>query len=136
MEELNETIAELLEKLNTRPFKKLEGCRESMFNKIEKEALLPLPENRYEYAEWKKAKVNIDYHIELLKHYYSVPYSLVHEYVEVRYTAFAVEIFHKGKRVASHLRVYKIGGHSTEKEHMPKSHREYGEWTPTRIINF
>ncbi|MBI4648049.1 MAG: IS21 family transposase [Bacteroidia bacterium] len=87
IEELNEAISELLEKLNTRPFKKLEGSRKSLFEKIEKDALLPIPQNRYEYAEWKKAKVNIDYHIELLKHYYSVPYILVHEEVEVRYTA-------------------------------------------------
>lgn len=136
LEELNESIAELLEKLNTRPFKKLEGSRISLFEKIEKEALLPLPQDRYEYAQWKKAKVNIDYHIELLKHYYSVPCTLVHEEVEVRYTALTVEIFHKNKRMTSHMRNNKIGAHSTQKEHMPRSHQEYQEWTPSRIIQW
>lgn len=136
LQELNSVITGLLEKLNTRPFKKLEGTRESLFLKIEKNALLPLPENRYEFAEWKKAKVNIDYHIDLFKHYYSVPYRLVHEEVEVRYTIQTVEIFHKGKRVASHLRDDRIGWHSTQNEHMPKDHKEYADWTPTRIINW
>lgn len=136
IEELNEAISELLVKLNTRPFKKLQGTRESVFNEIEKNALLPLPEHRYQYAEWKKARVNIDYHAELNRHYYSVPYTLAHEEVEIRYTSSTVEIFYKGKRKASHIRNDRPGMHSTQKEHMPRSHREYLEWTPSRIINW
>jgi len=134
--ELNEAISELLERLNNRPFKKLKGTRRSCFEEIEKAALKPLPCTPYEIAEWKKARVNIDYHVELMKHYYSVPYRLVREEVELRYTPTTVEIFYKGKRVASHRRDDQPGRHTTIKEHMPKSHREYQEWTPSRIINW
>ena len=136
LNELNDAIRELLTRLNEKPFKKLQGSRKTCFEKIEQSALLPLPENRYTFAEWKKARVNIDYHIELNGHYYSAPYSLVHEEVTVRYTIKTIEIFHKGKRVASHVRDDTKGRHTTIKEHMPKSHREYLEWTPSRIINW
>jgi len=136
LSELNQAIRELLVKLNERPFKKLEGTRKNTFEKIEKEALLALPEARYVFAEWKKARVNIDYHIELLGHYYSVPYSLVGEEITVRYTAKTVEAFLKGKRVASHIRDDSRGRHTTIREHMPKSHREYLEWSPSRIIRW
>jgi transposase len=136
LSELNQAIRELLVKLNERPFKKLEGTRKSLFEEIEKPALLPLPQSRYEFAEWKKARVNIDYHIELLGHYYSVPYSMAREEVDVRYTSKTLEIFRKGKRLASHIRDDTRGRHSTIKEHMPKSHREYLEWSPSRIIRW
>jgi transposase len=134
LEELNRAIRVLLDQLNQRPFQKLSGCRRSWFDKIDKPALLPLPQNRYTFAEWKRAKVNIDYHVELFRHYYSVPYQLVHETVQVRYTWSTVEIFHENKRVASHKRSNKEGGHTTCREHMPKSHQAYLEWTPSRII--
>ncbi len=136
LNELNQTIWELLAQLNKRPFQKLSGSRLSWFESIDKPALLPLYQTRYVFAEWKYAKVNIDYHIELFRHYYSVPYQLVHESVNVRYTWATVEIFHKNKRVASHKRSNKEGGHTTCKEHMPKSHQAYLEWTPSRIINW
>lgn len=136
LNELNGAIRELLTRLNEKPFKKLEGSRKTCFEKIEQSALASLPENRYTFAEWKKARVNIDYHIELNGHYYSAPYSLVHEEVTVRYTIKTIEIFHKAKRVASHVRDDTKGRHTTIKEHMPKSHREYLEWTPSRIINW
>jgi transposase len=136
LNELNQTIWELLAQLNKRPFQKLSGSRLSWFESIDKPALLPLHQTRYVFAEWKCAKVNIDYHIELFRHYYSVPYQLVHESVNVRYTWATVEIFHKNKRVASHKRSNKEGGHTTCKEHMPKSHQAYLEWTPSRIINW
>jgi transposase len=132
--ELNEAIGELLERLNTRPFKKLEGSRRSWFEKIERPVLKPLPETPYVLAEWKKARVNIDYHVELEGHYYSVPYLLIHEAVEIRYTRATVEIFFKGRRIASHLRDDHKGRHTTQKEHMPRNHREYLEWTPSRIL--
>jgi len=133
---LNEAIDGLLDKLNHRPFKKLEGSRESLFEAIEKKALLALPQSRYVFAEWKKAGVNIDYHVELDRHYYSVPYKLVREKVQIRYTATTVEIFYKGMRVASHKRSYRSGHHSTQKEHMPKSHQQHLAWSPSRIINW
>ena len=134
--ELNRAIAELLIKLNNRPFKKLPGSRLSCFVEIDRPALLPLPQNRYVLAEWKKAKVNIDYHVELLRHYYSVPYQLIHETIRIRYTNNTVEIFHKNTRVASHKRDDSPGRHTTCAEHVPKSHRKYLEWNPSRIINW
>lgn len=134
--ELNEAIRELLIKLNERPFKKLEGSRKSWFEKLERGALMPLPEAPYVYAEWKKAKANIDYHIDVNGHYYSVPYKLREEKFDVRYTNTIVEIFCNNERVTSHLRDDTRGRHTTVKEHMPKSHREYLEWNPSRIINW
>ena len=134
--ELNHAMAELLEKLNTRPFKKLEGSRKSWFETIDQPVLKALPLTRYELAEWKKARVNIDYHIELAGHYYSVPHALVHEEVELRYTATTVEILFRGKRITSHRRDHRRGCHSTQNEHMPKSHQQYLEWTPSRILNW
>jgi transposase len=135
--ELNGAIRELLVLLNEKPFKKLEGSRKDWFERIEKSALIPLPETPYEFCEWKKARVNIDYHIEFNGHYYSVPYSLGREKeFEIRYTDRTVEIFYNTKRVASHLRDDSRGRHTTLGEHMPKSHREYLEWTPSRIINW
>lgn len=136
LEELNEAIRELLEILNKREFKKLPGSRLSWFEKIDKPALKPLPQNRYEFAEWKKATVNIDYHVELNMHYYSVPYQLVHEKVEIRYTNMIVEIFRHGRRIISHIRSDKAGHATTLKAHMPKSHQLYLEWTPSRIIRW
>jgi transposase len=134
--ELNAAIALLLIELNHRPFKKLDGSRASWFEKIEKPALRALPESRYEFARWKKARVNIDYHVELGRHYYSVPYRLVQERVRIRYTARTVEIFYQGKRVASHVRDDRPGLHTTCRDHMPRSHREYLGWTPSRIIRW
>jgi transposase len=132
--ELNEAIGGLLTRLNQRPFKKLPGSRESVYKEHELPALKELPVRPYEYAQWKKARVNIDYHIELDGHYYSAPYALVHKDVEVRYTTSTVEVFFCGRRVASHLRSALRGRHTTTREHMPKHHQEYLEWTPTRII--
>jgi len=134
--ELNAAILELLRRLNDRPFKKMEGCRRSLFEALDSPALRPLPEYRYEYAEWKFARVNIDYHIEVAGHYYSVPYSLVRVEVEVRITATTVECFHKGVRIASHLRSSQQGRHTTQREHMPLSHQRHLEWTPSRIIDW
>jgi len=134
--ELNGAIGELLERLNEHPFQKLPGCRRSCFETLEKPALKALPSSRYVFSQWKKARVNIDYHVELEKHYYSVPYQLVHEEVDIRYTAKTVEIFRRGKRVASHARSWLVGHHTTLPEHMPPSHRMYLEWTPARIISW
>jgi transposase len=134
--ELNGTIRELLERLNARPFQKLEGSRRSLFETLEKPALKPLPETPYVFAEWRYARVGIDYHIDVEGHFYSVPYALVKKKVEARYTAATVEIFFKGNRVASHLRSYRKGKHTTTPEHMPSSHRRYAEWTPQRILRW
>jgi transposase len=131
---LNQVIDELVQRLNDKPFKKLEGSRASLFKELDQPALRPLALERYEFATWKKARVNIDYHLELERHYYSVPYQLAGQVVDVRCTNTTVEIFFKNKRVASHLRSYQRGRHVTNAAHMPDSHRRYLEWTPGRIV--
>jgi transposase len=134
--ELNFSIAEKLQDLNTRKFQKLDATRKELFDSIDKPALKPLPSTPYEYAQWKKARVNIDYHVEVDRHYYSVPYQLVREQVDIRLTATTVEILFKNKRVASHQRNYHQGGFTTLHPHMPKSHQRYLEWTPSRIVRW
>jgi transposase len=134
--ELNAAIAELLEVLNDRPFKKLPGTRRSLFETLDRPAMRPLPARPYEYAEWKKVRVNIDYHVAIDKHYYSVPYQLVKQELEARVSASTVELLHKGKRVASHARSRRAGGHTTVNAHMPKAHRDYAEWTPERLVRW
>ena len=123
--EVNAAIRELLEKLNQRRFKKLDTSRKELFESLEKPALRPLPERPYQFALWKRARVNLDYHIEVEGHYYSVPYQLIGKTVEVRITQGQVEIFYRGRRVAAHLRSRKKGGHSTCEGHMPEKHRLY-----------
>ena len=134
--ELNRLIAQKLEELNNRKFQKLDSTRRKLFETIDKPALKPLPSRPYEYAEWKKARVNIDYHIEIYHHYYSVPYQLAREPVDVRITATTVEVLFKNRRVVSHRRSYVPWRSTALKEHMPKSHQKHLEWTPSRIINW
>lgn len=134
--ELNRAIQDLRVDLNHRPFKKLPGSRQSLFDSLERRALRSLPHTPYEYAEWKLVRVNIDYHVEIGGHYYSVPYTLVKAQLEARIGTQTVEVFHKGKRVASHRRSPQKGRHTTLKEHMPKAHRSYAEWTPQRLIRW
>ncbi|MCJ7751436.1 MAG: IS21 family transposase, partial [Armatimonadetes bacterium] len=134
--ELNEALRELLGQYNRRPFQKLEGCRESLFLSLDRPALKPLPAQPYEYQEWKKARVNIDYHVEVDRHWYSVPHALIRQQVEVCLSAHTVEILHRGKRVASHLRSFSQGRHTTVLEHMPRHHREYVQWSPQRLIRW
>jgi len=131
--ELNEAIRELLVILNQRKFKKMEGSRESVFLAYEKQALKALPARAWEYAEWKKATVNMDYHIELEKYYYSVPYIYAHQVVYARYTGQTVEIFHDNKRVASHTRSSEQR-YTTTHEHMPKNHQEHVGVTASKLI--
>jgi transposase len=136
LEELNQAIREKLQEFNLRKFQKLETTRKELFENLDRLALKPLPEAPYEYAEWKKATVNIDYHIEVDGHYYSVPYQLVKESVEIRFTSTTVEVLFKNRRVASHARSYRRGSYTTLKEHMPKAHQQHLEWTPSRIIRW
>ncbi len=134
--ELNETIAGLLTRLNDRAFRKLPGSRRERFESLDRPMMKPLPAVPYVFAEWKRARVHIDYHIEVARHYYSVPYRFVGRQVEVRLTANTVEAFHRGGRIASHARSRVPGGHTTVPEHMPRAHREYAAWTPARLIEW
>lgn len=136
LEELNQAIRALLATLNQRPFRKREGSRASLFHTLEQPALAPLPAERFDLSQWAKAKVNIDYHVVFDGNYYSVPYLLVQQPVEIRATPTTVEIFHKGQRVASHLRRRGQGQLATHAEHRPKSHREHLEWTPSRMAHW
>lgn len=133
---LHEAIIPLLEKINTRRMRKLKKSRRELYDELDKPALTPLPERRYEFAQWKKARVNIDYHIEFDDHLYSVPYQLAHELVDVRATMSCVEILHRGKRVASHVRSFVKHKPTTDPQHMPASHRAHLEWTPSRITKW
>jgi len=134
--EANAAIAERLELLNNRPFRKLPGCRKSRFEELDRPALQPLPQSPYQYAEWKKVLLGIDYHFDIEKHFYSAPHRLRGEPLWARYTETTVECFHNGKRVASHARSMLKGLHTTAPEHMPRAHQEYAEWTPERLTKW
>ena len=131
--ELNAAIRALLDEVNNRPMRGWGMSRRALFEALDQPALVSLPPFPYEYAEWKRCRVNLDYHIEIAKHYYSVPHQLIRQEVEARITTTAVEIFHRGKRVASHRRSLRQHRPTTVAEHMPSSHRRYRDWTHERI---
>jgi len=134
---LNARIAELLEELNARPMRLYRASRRELFARLDQPQLRPLPAEPFVYGEWKiGARVSLDYHVELHGHYYSVPYALIHELVDACLTATTVELFHRGQRVAAHVRSVVRGRHTTEPGHMPKAHQRHLEWTPTRIITW
>jgi transposase len=135
--ELNVAIAELCDRLNRRPFRKRpEVSRTTLFEQLDRPALRPLPVERYVIAHWKKVRANIDYHVEVEQHYYSVPYQLVGQELEARYTSNTVEVFHRGTRVASHARGFVPHLATTLAAHRPKSHQAHLEWTPSRLIHW
>jgi transposase len=132
--ELNQAIHELVAQLNDRPIRGWGTTRRALFEQLDRPALLPLPPTPYEYAAWKRCRVNLDYHVDIEKHFYSVPFRLLREAVEARITARTVEIFHRGKLVATHLRSLRAHRPTTTPEHMPSSHRRYRDWTHERIL--
>lgn len=136
LDDLNREIRRLLVRLNDKPFQKLPGSRRSLFESLDRPAMKPLPAQPYVYAEWGYARVNIDYHVEVARHYYSVPHALVGKQLDVRLSANTVELFYQGKRIASHRRSSRKGQHTTVPAHMPKAHREYARWTPQRLIRW
>jgi transposase len=133
--ELNAALLELLERLNGRPLQKLGVSRHELWERLDRSALKPLPVTRYDLAQWTPCRVNIDYHVEVDHHPYSVPYQLIGEEIEARYTSSVVEIYYKGRRLVSHVRRYDRQP-STLPEHMPSSHRAHAEWTPSRLIRW
>jgi transposase len=136
LEELNKAIGELLEKLNNRPMRKIKKSRRELFEALDRPAARALPPAPYEYADWCKATVHIDYQVEVERHYYAVPFRLIHERLDIRLTATTFEAFFKGERVAAHARSYVPGGRTVKPEYMPPSHQKHLEWTPSRIINW
>lgn len=136
LSELNEAIRKLLEVLNNKLMKRIKKSRKEMFEVLDKPNAQPLPDKRYEFAEWKTVRVSIDYHVCFDDHFYSVPYTLIHQELEVRATRNIIEVFKKGQRVCSHQRMYCRHKYTTLIEHMPKAHQQHAEWTPGRIIEW
>ena len=137
LDELNARIAELLEDVNARKMRVYGASRNELFERLKKNALLPLPQDRFTYAEWKTVKVNrLDYHVDVEGHYYSAPHTMVGEVVEARITATTVELYQHNERFASHVRSSARGRHTTNSEHMPKAHQKHLEWTPARITHW
>jgi transposase len=134
--ELNRAISEKLVIFNQRPLQKMNVSRRHLFGTTDQPALSPLPVYRYEFAQWKKATVNIDYHIEVDHHYYSVPHQLRGKKLEVSMSATTIAILYKNRRVASHLRSHRRYAHTTVAEHMPKAHQQHLQWSPSRIISW
>lgn len=134
---LNTRLHELLTALNARPMKGYGGrSRRDLFEHFDRPALQALPAERFIHADWLQARVNIDYHVEIERHYYSVPYPLVHEVLDVRLSATTVEIFQRGTRIWVHARSGLQGRHTTVAEHMPKAHRAHQEWSPSRLVRW
>jgi transposase len=133
---LNQAIGELLQRLNHRKFRKLDTTRAELLERLDRPALKPLPAEPFIFGEWKEARVNIDYHVEIERHYYSVPYRLTRELVEARIRSATIEIFHNSRRVATHVRSSLVGKFSTLPEHRPPKHRHYLEWTPERLVHW
>jgi transposase len=133
--ELNRAIADLLVELNERPFQRQPHSRRDLFLRLDRPAMQSLPEQRYEFAEWKFVRPGIDYHVEIDRRFYSVPHALVGQRLEARYTATSVELFHRHQRVAVHPR-QGVDRFSTLPEHMPQSHRAHREWSPSRFLRW
>jgi transposase len=133
---LNKAIGALLEDLNNKPMKKLNTTRRKLYEEIEKPTLKPLPLMPYQYCDWQKVKLGLDYHIDVDGHYYSVPYRLIKEKVDVRISEHLIEVLFKGKRVASHVRSKIKGGRTTLIEHMPKAHQAHIKWTISALLKW
>lgn len=136
LSDLNAALRERVTALNERPAQGLPASRSELFDTMEKAELKPLPEQQYEFALWKKARVHIDYHVEVERHFYSVPYRLVKQQVDVRITASVIECFLQGERIASHPRSSKKFAFSTQPDHMPPGHRQWSEWSPERLMRW
>jgi len=134
--ELNARVRELVHDLNERVMRGYGASRRELFERLDRPALRALPDDPFEYAEWKKAPLNIDYHADYQGHWYSAPHKLRGEELWLRATTATVEVFHLNRRVTAHARSYVKGRHTTKPEHMPRAHREHAEWTPSRIVHW
>jgi transposase len=136
LQEINDSLRPMLEELNSRVMEHLGKSRRQLFEELDRPALRPLPAVPFEMAEWKRARVGIDYHVVYNLHYYSVPYQHLHKEVQIRATAQTIEVYLKGERIASHIRDDKPYDYTTLPEHRPESHRAYLEWSPERFIRW
>ncbi len=133
---LNQRIRTLLERVNNKPFQKLPGSRQSQFKQLDQPALMPLPKQSYQFVQVKKVRVNIDYHVDIERHYYSVPYHLIKLELQAHISASLVQLYHQGRCVTCHPKSRKQGAFTTQAEHMPKSHQKHLEWTPSRLTDW
>lgn len=133
LEECNQALGTALDRMNRHVMRRLGISRRDLFDQVERPALRPLPETPYEYAEWRRVRVNLDYHVEILGFYYSVPHGLIRQEVDARITARTIELFHRGRRVAAHVRRSGGNRHGTDPEHMPSAHRQYADWSQDRL---
>lgn len=136
LDALNERIRELLDELNHRTMRAYQASRAELFERLDRPALHALPSAPFAFGTWERATVNIDYHVEIERHYYSVPFTLAGEKTDVRVSATTVEVFHRGHRVTAHARSFEAGKHTTLPEHMPASHRAHAEWSPSRFLRW
>lgn len=134
--DLNLAIRELLEEANSRPMQRLGRSRKELFLAVDKPHANPLPASRYVFSRWITASCGFDYHIQVEKHYYSVPYQYYGTQFDVRFNERVVEIFVNRRRIALHQRNLKEYGYTTNEEHLPPKHRGYLQWTPARLINW
>ena len=133
---LNGAIGTCLEAINQRPLQKLGVSRRQLFEELDRPMLQPLPAYRYELGQWSKGKANLDYHVQVDSHFYSVPYTFTQQTLDIRLSARVVELFYKGRRVALHARSGVRGGCTTDPSHRPQAHRKHLEWTPQRLIEW
>lgn len=134
--EINAEIKKRLSVVNNQPFQKMKISRQEWFEQLDKPALRPLPPIRYQYANWKKATINIDYHFVFEDCYYSVPYQYIGKKVEIRATNKSIECFYENQRIATHMRSHKKYSFATVPDHMPKNHQEYAKFSPERLQNW
>jgi transposase len=132
--ELNTAIVALRAELNGRIMRGFGASRAELFAALDAPALGPLPAQPYSFATWLRRRPGPDDHVEVDGHWYSVPFRLIGQVLDVRVAAATVEVFHRGERVASHPRALHRRGHSTTPEHMPSAHRRHAQWTPARLL--
>lgn len=134
--EANSNIRKCLEEFNEKPFQKRNGSRKEIYENEEKMFLRPLPKEPYEFAVWKQATVQLNYHISIDKMYYSVPYEYIKHKIDVRITRNIIEVYYKKKHICSHRLLYgNPGQYSTNMDHMPLNHKKAGEWNGDRLEN-
>ncbi|WP_231711199.1 IS21 family transposase [Xanthobacter dioxanivorans] len=131
--EANAAIAAMVERINAHVMRRLGVSRRHLFETVERPVLALLPDADYQFAEWRLARVSLDYHVEFDGFFYSVPHGLIREQVDIRATTRTIELFHRGQRIAAHQRRHGGRRHGTDPDHMPSAHRRYAEWTPERF---
>ena len=132
---LNRAIAVQVEKINARPYADGTGeNRQRRFESVDLPHMKPLPTRRWQRTQWRQNTVHPDYHIAIERHFYSVPHEYVGKEVDVRLRGQVIDVFHRGRQIASHLRSTARGRATTVEEHRPVAHQRAGvEETRARL---